>query len=368
MRVYILIALIAAIVTYLLTPVVRKLAVNVGAITPVRDRDVHSVPVPRLGGIAMLLGLIAAMLIASQTPFLARIFADGVPWAVAGAAAIVCVLGVADDLWDLDWFTKLAGQILAAVFLAWKGVQLVTFPIFGLTIGSSRLSLIATVLVVVVAINAVNFVDGLDGLAAGMLAIGGMAFFLYAYFLTREENSADYSSLAALIICLLVGMCLGFLPHNFHPSRIFMGDSGAMVLGMIVAAAAISVTGQIDPGMLQASQAIPVFVPILLPVAVLLLPLIDMVWAVIRRLAAGKTPFEADRMHIHHRLLNFGHSHRGSVLIMYVWTAVAAFSAVSLAFWEIPVVLAGSGIGIVLAILATRWIPQRQRVASYNSD
>ncbi len=142
---------------------------------------------------------------------------------------------------------KLAGQVLAALVMAWGGVQLVTVPIAGVTIGSSYVSLVATVVVVVIAINAVNFVDGLDGLAAGMVAIGGLAFFTYTYVLARSASPGDYSSLATLILAVLVGACIGFLPHNVHPARIFMGDSGSMVLGLTIAAAAIIVTGQIDP-------------------------------------------------------------------------------------------------------------------------
>src|SRR5690625_4261653 len=143
---------LAAGVTYLTTPAVRALAFRVGAVTPVRARDVHLVPTPRLGGVAMLLGMVVAVVVASQMPFLAPVFTDFTPWAILLCGAMVALLGVLDDIWDLDWFTKLLGQVLAAGVMAWQGVQLVTFPIFGLTIGSSRLSLTATVLVVVVII------------------------------------------------------------------------------------------------------------------------------------------------------------------------------------------------------------------------
>ncbi len=206
------------------------------------------------------------------------------------------LLGVADDIWDLDWLTKLVGQVLAAGLMAWwGGVQLYALPIGGsLTIPSSRLSLFATVLVVVVAINAVNFVDGLDGLAAGVTAIGGSAFLLYTYLLTRNI-SADYANVASVVIAVVVGACVGFLPHNLNPARIFMGDSGSMLIGLTFAAAGIVVTGQVDATTLTARQQVPAFLPILLPVAVLLLPLLDMGLAVVRRMGRGKSPFHPDR-------------------------------------------------------------------------
>ncbi|WP_420110699.1 MraY family glycosyltransferase [Pseudactinotalea sp.] len=362
MRIYLLLMAVAAVVTFLATPLARVLAQRTHAITAVRDRDVHTVPVPRLGGLAMLIGFACTLTIASQMPFLQPLFTgstERLPWAILVSATVVCLLGVADDIWDLDWLTKLVGQVLAAGFLAWQGVQLIQFPIFGLTIGSSRLSLVVTVLVVVVAINAVNFVDGLDGLAAGVIAIGGTAFFAYTYILTRGDTPSDYSDLPTTIMACVVGVCLGFLPHNFFPARIFMGDSGAMFLGLTMSAASIYLTGQIDPARLD--TAFPAFVPILLPVAVLILPLLDMGLAVIRRLKAGTSPFHPDRMHLHHRLLDFGHSHRRAVLIMYIWTAVLAFSAVSLAIpgVPVPVLVVGIAAGIALAVWATVRLPRQ---------
>jgi UDP-GlcNAc:undecaprenyl-phosphate GlcNAc-1-phosphate transferase len=180
-RVYLLLLLVAAAVTFLTTPLARWLALRTGAITAVRDRDVHEVPIPRLGGLAMLLGMAVALVLASRMPFLEGVFtASPTAWAILGCAALVCLLGAADDIWELDWMTKLVGQVLIAGLLAWQGeVQLYAVPIGGsLTIGSAGFSLAATIFVVVVAINAVNFVDGLDGLAAGLIAIGGSGFFV----------------------------------------------------------------------------------------------------------------------------------------------------------------------------------------------
>ena len=352
MRLYLLIMLIAAAVTYLTVPVVRHVALVTNALTPVRARDVHSTPIPRLGGVAMFAGFATAMAVASRVPFLGGVI-DRSAWAVVLGAGLVCLLGVIDDLWDLDWLTKFSGQVLAAGLMAWQGVQLITFPIGGLTIGSSRLSLISTVLVVVAAINAVNFVDGLDGLAAGIIGIGASAFFAYVYVLPRITSPGSYTSLAATVVAALLGICLGFLPHNFHPAKIFMGDSGSMQLGLLSAAGTIIVTGQIDPGAFAGQTALPVFLPILLPLAVLLLPLTDMMMAIVRRTRAGHSPFHPDRMHMHHRLLAAGHSHRRAVLVMYLWAAVASYSVAAMAFFPLRWVLPGAGIALVFTVLMT---------------
>lgn len=354
MRVYLLVMAVAAAATFLVIPAVRVLARRVHAITPLRERDVHSAPTPRMGGLAMLVGFAVALLVASRTAFLGEMFtATHQAWSILGAAAFVVALGAADDVWDLDWVTKLAGQVLAAGIMVWGGVQLVTVPLFGLSLLSSQMSLAITLLAVLVAINAVNFVDGLDGLAAGMVAIGGVAFFVYAYLLTKATES-DYSDLATMVIAAVVGCCLGFLPHNFHRASIFMGDSGAMFLGLTVAAAGIVVTGNIDPGSTETTLALPAFLPLMLPVAVLIVPLIDLVFAVVRRVAAGKSPFAADGRHLHHRLLALGHSHRRSVVILYGWTAIFAFGAVGFAFLPARTVWAVTGVAVLIGAVLTR--------------
>jgi UDP-GlcNAc:undecaprenyl-phosphate/decaprenyl-phosphate GlcNAc-1-phosphate transferase len=357
-RVYLLVLLIAAAVAYLTTPLARWCALRWGAITAVRDRDVHAIPTPRLGGMAMFAGIFVAIVMASKLPFLSAVYDN--PRAlvgIVGGAALVCALGVADDIWDLDWLTKLMGQVLAAGFLAWQGVQLYQLPIGGVTVGSTRMWTFLTILTVVIAMNAVNFVDGLDGLAAGVLAIGGTAFLLYSYLLTKNTSSDygsfDYASLATLVLAALVGACGGFLPHNVYPARIFMGDSGAMLLGFVFSAAAVVVTGQIDPESVSERASFPAFLPMLLPFAVLLLPLLDMALALVRRVGAGKSPFHPDRMHLHHRLLALGHSHRRAVVIMYVWTAVVAFGVAALVVFSTTVVLWVLAAGVVLALLAT---------------
>lgn len=365
MRAYLFLLLVAAGTTYLSVPLVRLLAVRFSALTPVRARDVHTQPTPRLGGVAMLAGITVAFVVASRMRFLEGIFAGTTgPWGVLAAAAVVCALGVADDVWDLDALTKLAGQVLAAGLMAWQGVQLVTLPIGGLVVGSSRLSLVVTVLVVVVAINAVNFIDGLDGLAAGVVGIGAAAFFVYTYILSRNTSPGDYSNLASLVVVVLLGVCAGFLPHNVNPARIFMGDSGAMLLGLMLAASAVAVTTQVDPASVYKADKVdlvPAFVPVLLPFAVMVLPLLDLVWAVLRRTARGESPFSADRGHLHHRMLDLGHSHRRAVGVLWAWAAVVAFGMVSLAVVPTWIALSVTGAAAVATALATIGPRARQR-------
>lgn len=355
MRAYLYVMIVAAAVTYLLTPLMRRIARRIGAITPVRERDVHAVPVPRMGGTAMLVGFAVAMVVAWRTPFFDRVFSmnGGAPWGVLLGATAVCALGVADDLWTLDAVTKLAGQSIAAGLMAWQGVQFVTLPVAGVTILSPAMLIALTVITVIVTINAVNFVDGLDGLAAGIVGIAGSAFFVYSYLLARQADRGDYSSLPTLITAALVGCCVGFLPHNFNPARIFMGDSGSMLIGLLLAAPTIAITGTVDPATISSGLKIaPAFFPVVLPLAILALPLIDLLLAVIRRTRAGQAPWHPDKSHLHHRLLRLGHSHARAVLIMYVWTAILAFGVAMTAF-DVRRALVVAFVSMVIAVLLT---------------
>ena len=361
MKVYLLILLVAAAITYVSVPVVRHIALVTHTLTPVRSRDVHKVPVPRLGGVAMYVGMVAAIAVASHIPYLEGVFEGGSAWGVVTSGGLLCALGVVDDLFDLEWWAKLAGQALAASILAWQGVQLVSFPIAGLTIGSSGFSMVMTIFVVLTAINAVNFVDGLDGLAAGTVAIGAMAFFGYTYVLTRNTSPDSYASLAATLGAALIGICLGFLPHNFNPATIFMGDCGSMLLGLMSAATAIVVTGQIDPISISYGRALPAFLPVLLPLAMMLLPLTDMMLAVVRRVSAGKSPFHPDRMHIHHRLLSAGLTHRRVVLVMYMWTAAVVFPLAAWAFIETRQAILTLGLSLIAAFVFTGFMRKTKR-------
>lgn len=368
MRTYLLIMVLAAVLTYLLVPFVLRLALSLGAITQIRKRDVHRTPVARLGGVAMFAGFVGALLLASQIPYLRDVFASasGV-WAIMLGGGLMCLLGAIDDIWELNWYTKLTGEVLAAGVMAWQGVQLVTMPLFGLTVGSTRLTLFATIIAVVIVANAVNFVDGLDGLAAGVVGIAAFAFFIYAYYLTREVSPGDYTSVATTVLAALVGASIGFLPHNFHPAKIFMGDSGALMLGTVLAGATILVTGQIDPATVETRQAIPAFMPLFIPLLILVIPLVDLTWAVIRRLRQGRSPFSADSGHLHHRLLKRGHSHTIAVLILYMWTAIASFAAVAYTIFPSTGVIVGSAAAVVVGTVVT-WVKFGSRPIGNDDD
>ncbi len=354
MRVYLFIVLVAACATYLFTPIVRHLAIRLGAVGEVRKRDVHTIPTPRMGGLAMLCGFLTAMLFASRLDFLQGVFRQNhQAWIVMAGAILICLLGIADDVWDLDWMLKLAGQLLIAVFVAWGGLQIIALPIGSLVTASPTISIAITALLIVVSINAVNFVDGLDGLAAGIVAIGGIAFGIYSYILAR--TSPSYASMATLLDIAMVGICVGFLLHNWHPAKLFMGDSGSMLLGYLITCASIVMTGRLDPATVNTSIYLPAFMPILLPVLVLFLPVLDMMMAIVRRLRKGQSPMHPDRMHLHHRMLRIGHSVRGAVLILWGWAALIAFGSIMLLFftaWHVFIVFAAAAVALTVATMS----------------
>lgn len=336
MRAYFLIALIAALVTFFSTGFVLRLAHKRKLYPQIRARDVHKTPTPRLGGAAMTFGFVVAVAVAAMLGWFHSVFVDpGKIIAIVACAVMISALGVLDDLFDLDWTLKLAGQFIVAGLLAWQGVQIVSLPIAGLTIGSFGTSLIVTVFVTVLVMNAVNFIDGLDGLVAGVVLIGTVVFFAYSYLLTQQTSPTNYFNIATLLSAIVIGICVGFLPWNWRPAKIFMGDGGALLLGLLMSTSALTVTGQIDPQIVSRVDTVPAFLPLVLPLAILVLPLLDFALAVIRRLRAGKSPFSADRKHIHHRLQDFGHSHLGSVLVFYVWTALISVT-VLLFFFVTP--------------------------------
>ncbi len=323
--------LVTAAVTYLLTPLVRRMAIGAGAMHEARDRDVHVVPIPQWGGLAMYAGMAAGLLVADQIPGLrSNAFADTGIGGLLLAGLLIVIVGMADDRWGLSAVTKFAGQVAAAAILVATGTQLDVLPYPGggiLSLTTNQQTLV-TILVVVVTMNAVNFIDGLDGLAAGIVAIAATSFFLYYYYMTKAVVITSLAA-PALASAVLIGMCVGFLPHNFYPAKIFMGDTGAMLLGLVLAYAPISSISSLYPTV-PASQVnrFPEIMPLLLPAALLVIPYGDLLLAVVRRTRAGTSPFAADRKHLHHRLLDIGHSQRTSVLIMYLWAALFSGSVV----------------------------------------
>ncbi|MDQ3358057.1 MAG: undecaprenyl/decaprenyl-phosphate alpha-N-acetylglucosaminyl 1-phosphate transferase [Actinomycetota bacterium] len=362
MREYLMVLLVAAIFTYVGTTLVRRLAFAIGAVTPVRARDVHSVPIPRLGGVGMFLGFAAAVLVGSRLPYLGGLFESRELYGVLIGAAVITVLGAIDDVRELDWLTKLAGQVIAAGVMAYFGVQLLSLPVAGVTVLPGPVLVTLTILIVVVSTNAVNFLDGLDGLAAGVVFISAGAFFAWAYLVSHEFDPPNVFTTATFITAALMGCCLGFLPHNVHPARLFMGDAGALLLGLLLAAATISMTGSVDPSSSVATtSALTAFaLPVLLPVAIMALPILDMLLAVVRRTRRGEVPWKPDAHHLHHQMLRIGHSHRRAVGLLYLWAGLIAIGAVSFAFF--PPVVPGLTIGLVLVVAALlTWQPWTRR-------
>lgn len=356
MREYLLVFLVAATATFLVTVLAREVAIRTGAVARVRDRDVHAEPTPYFGGVAMLVGMVVAYLVAQQLPFLSyrgseRMFDDARTVVIAGA--MICAVGVLDDLFEIDPLMKLGGQLLVAGYLVLNQVQFFLFPLPGggqFAMDPTQ-GLVLTVILVVLTVNAVNFVDGLDGLAAGVIGIGALAFFWFCYQLTRV-NGETLATTGALLAVMLAGACVGFLGHNFHPARLFMGDSGSMLIGLVLAASAITLTGQFSTAQLSSgadggtASLLPVLLPLLLPVAIMFIPLTDFVLAVVRRLMRGQSPLKADKQHLHHRLLEIGHSHRRAVGIMWLWAALIGFGMVALSLYS------ERGVAVAIALCA----------------
>ena len=354
MREYLLVLLISAALTYLTVPVVRWYAVRWHVMAEIRDRDVHSIPIPRLGGVAMYIGFMGAMLAASQLGFVSAVFTDSKDAiAVMSGGTLIFLLGVVDDIWGLDSLTKAAGQIIAAGVMVVQGVQLLWLPFNGVTVLDYNTSVIVTVLLVVVTVNAINFIDGLDGLAAGIIGIGSLAFFAFSYLLTVEKGF-DRATTATLVTAILAGMCAGFLPHNFNPARIFMGDSGSMLAGLLLSASVITLSGKLDPYAVGDAALLAPLMPLLLPFAVLAVPLIDLLLAVVRRTSARRSPFAPDKQHLHHRLLEIGHSQRQAVLVMYLWASALAIGSAVSVFVNVRVGLVVALMIAGVAVLATR--------------
>ena len=372
MREYVVVFLVAAVVSYLLCVVARELASRAGAVARIRDRDVHEIPIPYFGGLAMLGGLAAGLLAARHLPFLGL---AQVPrhdsMVVLTAGAIICAVGVIDDLIELDAITKLGGQVVAAGYLVFNGVQF-----YGLRPSSDSQfvldpaqSILITILLVVGTVNAVNFVDGLDGLASGVVLIGAVAFFLFSYRLA-DVNGETLAITAAMLCAAVGGACAGFLPHNFFPARIFMGDSGSMLLGLVLSASAITLTGQFASVQMQQGEGIgqpaswpTLLIPILLPISILVIPLLDLVLAVVRRTWRGQAFYHPDKEHLHHRLLEIGHSQRRAVLIMWMWAALIAFGATLISLYGGHRTWLAIGLGFAFCVAMTWIMPRVQRPA-----
>lgn len=354
---YLVVFLVSAGTVLLVTPVVRRLAARFGAIDRPSDRKVHPKPTPTLGGIGILVGVLVAMGVAYFLPEFRRLYRQSFELqGVVLAALVITVLGLVDDVRALSAPAKAAGQILAAGILILNGVELLFFwfPTQGVISLGSDVAVPLTIVWVLIMVNATNLIDGLDGLAAGIVAVAAGAFFLWVE--AAPATFSESTSIAALLAAVAAGAAVGFLPYNFHPARIFMGDSGAMLLGLLLAASTIAGVGRT----IQPSRgALAAFaIPVLIPLFVVAIPLVDVALAIVRRIRRGRPIFTPDKEHIHHQLLQIGHTHRRAVLIMYFWSIVLAGSGLAVSFIHDRAVV-GSILAVALLLLAATVVPHR---------
>lgn len=368
---YALVVLASAVTTAALVPLWARLARRLGAVAEPGERMIHLRSTPLMGGGAMFCGLLAGIAVASLVGEFDEVFSS--PTDIIGviaAATTIFVSGAVDDAREVSAPAKLAGMVLAGSILALFGISIVNLPLpfIGFTVLSPDLAALVTVIWVVVMANAVNLIDGLDGLAAGVMAIASGAFLVYS--LKLESIDALFQgNIGPLVAAVTLGACLGFLPWNFHPARVFMGDSGALLLGLMLAASSIAVGGSSDESF--TGQSWFFFAPLVIPLLILGVPLIDMLFAVLRRATRRSGLATADKDHLHHRLLRLGHGHRRSVLILWCWTALLSAFALYPALsgdstWMVPIAVLGGGLGVFTAL--GPWLDRRRGRAEDGVD
>ncbi|HWL90273.1 MAG TPA: MraY family glycosyltransferase, partial [Actinomycetota bacterium] len=352
---YLIVFLVAVGSTFALTPLVRRFAIRFGAIDHPSERKLHVVPTPTMGGLAMWAGFLVAMGVAWLLPFFSPLKQTAAePVAAIVTCTLMVGLGAIDDRRGTTALAKLTAQIFIAGILVLLGVQLAYFvlPSQGLAVLGTDEAVPLTILWVVAAANAINLVDGLDGLAAGMVAIAATTFFVY---LVRGGDISESASAAALLSVITVGICVGFLPWNFHPAKIFMGDTGSMLLGMLVAIATIAGVGK-DLGPPSRGEVAVIILPLLVPLLVLAIPFLDVLLAIVRRTRKGIGIAHADKEHIFHRLMAIGHGHRQTVLLMYLWSALVCGSALAIGVIDGRLV-AGVIVGCALVLFLMTALP-----------
>src|SRR5580693_7521978 len=323
---YGLILAVAAGSTAALTVPAKRIAVRVGYISHPGDRSVHKKPIPYGGGASMFLGFLVAVLLAATLPPFraAHTFTDSPEMlGVVLAAGAMFAVGLIDDVRDMSAPAKMAGQVLAASILYFAGVTMyeLKIPLAGFYLLTPGIIPLITAIWVIALTKAVNLIDGLDGLAAGVVAIGGGALALYGIRL-MGLGLIPADNIGPLVAVIACGICLGFLPFNFNPARIFMGDAGAHFLGLLMAASTMVIGGRVPTAVPISGVTYFFFAPLFIPLFILGVPLVDMAFAFVRRTASGKGFGTPDKEHIHHRLLRLGHGPRRSVIILWAWTAV----------------------------------------------
>jgi UDP-GlcNAc:undecaprenyl-phosphate GlcNAc-1-phosphate transferase len=364
---YLLIGVIAAALTFVLTPVVAVIARRMGWVTEPNERSVHTTAMPVVGGLAMIVGFLgsfaAARLLDQFDPLFSR---NSEPRGVVIAALIVFGVGFVDDIRDIPPPAKVTGIVVAGLVLSWFGVTIDYFrvPFYDVLVLSNDWKPLVTVLWLLGMTQAINLIDGLDGLAAGIVAIGSGAFFLYAQELQDRDllTQPNFGPMFAIIAC---GICVGFLPHNFNPARIFMGDGGAFLLGLLMAVSTSVVGGRADQNSQEfVGQTFFFFAPLVIPLLILGVPMLDTAFAIVRRATRRQALDEADKGHLHHRLMNLGHGHRRAVVILWAWTALmSGFVLYPVLTGENPTYLP-FGIAALAIVLFTAFHPSvRQRRA-----
>lgn len=310
--------------TLIATPVLSKIAPRLGAISFPGARSVHDKPMPLIGGVAMILGLTAGLLTAMSMSQFDEMFRGSTePLALILSAGIITFVGFVDDIREVSPPAKVAGQVLAGSVMSLLGLTMLYFRVpfaeFDYIVLSNDLAPVLTVITVVVLANAINLIDGLNGLAAGICVIAGSALFLYS---DRLFNAGllEGSNLGPLIAIITVGMALGFLPFNFFKPMSFMGDSGALLLGLMLAATTVSVGGRVADQF--SGQTYFFFAPLFIPLVILGVPLADTLFSFARRIVRRKSFSVADKDHMHHRLMRLGHGPRRTVVILWLWTAL----------------------------------------------
>lgn len=323
---YLLIGAIAAVVTFATTPVVGVVARRMGWVVEPDDRRVHKVATPDVGGIAMFAGFIVALAASRLMDVFDPLYANFSELrGVLFAATVVFVVGFVDDIREISAPAKVMGTIAAGAILVYYGVQMLYFrvPFLDVYYLSSDWAPLVTVVWLLGMTNAINLIDGLDGLAAGIVAIGAGAFFLYSQHLADIPGMITQPNIGSLVAILAVGICVGFLPHNFNPARIFMGDGGALLLGLLMAVSTSVVGGRADPNNQQfVGQTYFFLAPLIIPIIILGVPILDTLFAIVRRAVRRQGVASADKGHLHHRLMEMGHGQRRSVLILWAWTAL----------------------------------------------
>jgi UDP-GlcNAc:undecaprenyl-phosphate/decaprenyl-phosphate GlcNAc-1-phosphate transferase len=371
---YLFIGLVAAVATFVFTPLVGGVARRAGWVAQPAERRIHTVATPDVGGIAMFVGLVAALAAARLNDRFDVIFARNgdEPRGLLFGAAVIFLVGLIDDIREISAPAKVIGTIAAAAVLTYYGVTMFYFrvPFVDVFTVTDDWVLLITVIWLLGMTQAINLIDGLDGLAAGIVAIGALAFFIYSLRLASVQLLPS-PSIGPLVAIITVGMCVGFLPHNFNPARIFMGDGGALLLGLLLAVSTSVVGGRADPNPSHgyAGQTYFFLAPLFIPLFILGVPILDTLFAIIRRATRRQGVATADKRHLHHRLMEMGHGQRRSVVILWAWTALLS------AFVLYPVLtqsfvsyvpIGGAMLGLLLYTLFHPQI-RRNRAASEDS-